>query len=106
VNANLRNNVIFLTLLQAANYVSPLLLIPYLLRVLGSAEYGTIAVILGMVQACYIITEFGFSQSATAKIAQRVNKIFYVSLINGAVVAIKLMICTLCSIGAGSAIYY
>jgi len=106
VNANLRNNVIFLTLLQAANYVSPLLLIPYLLRVLGSAEYGTIAVILGMVQACYIITEFGFSQSATAKIAQRVNKIFYVSLINGAVVAIKLMICTLCSIVACIAIYY
>jgi len=106
VNANLRNNVIFLTLLQVANYLSPLLLIPYLLRALGSAEYGTIAIILGMVQACYIITEFGFSQSATAKIAQKANKIKYVSLINGAVVAIKLMICTLCSIAVCIAIYY
>lgn len=56
--------------IQIANYVLPLLLIPYLTRVLGVSLYGVIAFGLSLVQIACIITDYGFGLSATYQIAQ------------------------------------
>lgn len=106
MSSGLKNNVISLTILQLANYIVPLLLVPFLLKELGSVDYGKIAVILGITQFCYIITEFGFSQSATAKIAENVADVNYVSRMNGSVVIIKTLISVICIICSCSVIVF
>lgn len=59
------DNVLSLAAIQAADYLVPLLSIPYLLRVLGATSYGEIA----LAQACcayfIVLVEYGFNYSAT-----------------------------------------
>ena len=57
--------------IQIANYILPFLLIPYLTRVLGVSLYGVVAFGLAIVQIACIITDYGFSLSATYQIAKQ-----------------------------------
>lgn len=76
------SNIFSLYLLQAANYLIPLLTIPYLLRVLGSERFGLIAFAQALIQYFVNLTDFGFNYLATKNIAQnkenkeRVSEIF------------------------------
>ncbi|WOL29971.1 oligosaccharide flippase family protein [Pseudomonas fragi] len=67
---NLKNNVKLLFTIQLANYLLPLLLIPYLTQVLGVPLYGLIAFGMAIIQIGCIITDYGFSLSATYQIAK------------------------------------
>lgn len=103
--SKLKKNFFALIMLQISNYIIPLALIPYMLRVLGAEKYGLIAVLIGLTQFSYIITEFGFSQSATAKIAKKQSNVKYVSSVNGAVITIKFFAALICSILSAAYIY-
>lgn len=59
--------------IQLANYLLPLLLIPYLTRVMGVEGYGIVAFGLALVQIACILTDYGFSLSATYQIATQQN---------------------------------
>ncbi|CAH6636744.1 oligosaccharide flippase family protein [Pseudocitrobacter vendiensis] len=106
MNGKLKKNVLYLTALQFFNYAAPLILVPYLIFLLGTEKYGLIAVILGITQFCYVITEFGFAQSSTAKIAENVNDKENVALINGAVIIIKIILSLICAIMSALFILY
>lgn len=67
------SNAGFLLLLQISSYIFPLLLIPYLTRVLGISLYGVVAFALATAQLLCIITDFGFNLSATRQIAENHN---------------------------------
>ena len=76
------NNVAFLSGLQAVTYLLPLILIPYLFRTVGPAKFGLIAFAQAFVQYFMILTDYGFSVSATKEISlchdnkEEINKVF------------------------------
>lgn len=67
--SQLRNNIVSLFALQGANYLLPLVTIPYLVRVLGPANYGRIAFAQAFVQYFVVLTDYGFNLSATRALA-------------------------------------
>lgn len=66
----LAGNTAALAVLQVLNYIAPLLLIPYLTRVLGVELYGVVAFGLAAVQIGCMVTDYGFNLSATYQIAK------------------------------------
>ncbi len=75
-NKVIAKNYFFLVLLQAANYVLPLLTLPYLVRVLGAEKYGLVMFAQSLTIFFNVFVDFGFSLSGTREISlQRNNKI-------------------------------
>ncbi len=79
-------DVIYLVALQGLTYVAPLIVFPYLMKVLGAEKFGIIGFSLSINQYLMLLVDFGFNFSATKKIAQakenkeEINKIFSATL--------------------------
>lgn len=75
-------DVFYLMALQGLNYIAPLLVLPYLMKVLGAEKFGYIGFSLAVCQYLMLIVDFGFNLSATKRIAinkenhNRLNEIF------------------------------
>lgn len=82
-------NIASLYLLQGLNYVLPIILLPYLVRVLGMEEYGLIAFAQSFAQYFTTLTDYGFNYSATRSIAQQDNS-SEISRIFSSVMTIKI----------------
>ena len=66
---SLRNNIIALAIVQASNYILPLISLPYLARVLGAESFGKVVFAQAFMMYFVLIVEYGFSWSATRKVA-------------------------------------
>lgn len=69
-NSRVISNVFYLTLVQFANYVAPLFVLPYLSRVIGIEGVGVVVIVLSISALGVILTDFGFAVSSPAWIAQ------------------------------------
>ena len=75
-------NFLSLTSLQTINYFLPLIVLPYLIRIIGMGKFGLIAFAQSLVQYFMIFTDYGFSLSATKTISligehkQKINEVF------------------------------
>jgi PST family polysaccharide transporter len=82
-------NISALSLLQVINYILPLIIIPYLVRVVGVEKYGLIAFALSIAALIQIICDYGFNLSATKDIVNYKNNVSKISAINTSVIFIK-----------------
>lgn len=62
-------DTLFLMILQGANLLMPVIVIPYLMKTLGATGYGRIGFALSAAQYLIIIIDFGFNLSATKSAA-------------------------------------
>lgn len=69
------SNFLSLSSVEAANYIFPLIALPYLVRVLGPERYGLVAFAQAFMQNFVFLTNYGFNLLATKDIAvYRENK--------------------------------
>ena len=98
-------NVASLTMLQAITYILPIVILPYLFRVIGPERFGLIAFAQAFVQYFMIMTDYGFSISATKEISLCRNEHAKVSRIFSSVMTIKIALAFL-SLGVLGIIIY
>lgn len=94
----LAKNIGFLMLSQGANYLLPLITIPYITRVVGPDGYGLIE--FGTVAMMYFsaIVVYGFNTTATRKISQAPENIKHVSEVFSNVVLTRVVLFAIASV--------
>lgn len=86
------SNFLSLVVLQGTNYILPLMLIPYLVRVLGPDKYGTVVFAQSIIQYFLILTNYGFELSVTKSISISRNDEGKISKIYSTVLFIKILL--------------
>lgn len=84
-------NFFGLSSVEAANYILPLITLPYLVRVLGIEKYGLIVFAQALMQYFIFFTDYGFNLSATRSISIDRDNNIKVSRIFNSVMSIKVM---------------
>ena len=85
-------NIASLATIQGANYLLPLMTVPYLARVLGPEAFGQLGFSIAFIQYFVIVTEYGFNLSATQAIARHQDDAPAISRIFWTVMTCKLLL--------------
>lgn len=86
------SNFLSLSSVEMANYLFPLITVPYLVRVLGPGKYGLVAFAMAFVQYFVMFTDYGFNLTATRNISVSRDDPGKVSKIFSSVMAVKFTI--------------
>ena len=92
-------NFFSLSILNALNVMLPLLTLPYILHVVGKANYGAYSYVYAIVQYVILFSTYGFNFSATKQISQNRDDVTAVTRIYNAVTVCKGLIALVLSIG-------
>lgn len=79
-----------LSILNGINVLLPLLTLPYILRVVGAANYGIYAYVYTIINYLLLITAYGFNLSATKQIAQNRDNKEQINIIYNATMACRI----------------
>lgn len=83
---SLKKNVLSMFGMQGINYLVPLIVLPYLTRVLGASGYGQMGLALALIQYFVLFTDFGFNLKSSKAIAQskdnhaKISQIYWVTI--------------------------
>jgi O-antigen/teichoic acid export membrane protein len=97
-NKRLAKNIFALLIVQLTNYVAPLLVFPYLTRILSIENFGLIALSFSICSLALILTDFGFALSASYWMTKNRSNKAEVMRYTGAIYVAK-MILAFISIG-------
>ncbi len=81
---------------QGANYLIPLITLPYLVRVLGPENYGLIAFAQAFIQYFTTVTNYGFGLSAVREVAQIRDQQERLATTIGSVMGVKVLLLLAC----------
>jgi O-antigen/teichoic acid export membrane protein len=95
---SLRRNTVLLTVAQLSNYIAPLVVLPYLARVLSIESFGSVAILLTLIGVAQIFTDFGFSLAGASKIATIKNSIHDSSVYISTVMYVRMIVSLLVSL--------
>lgn len=76
---NVSRNALALIAIQFTNYLVPLLVLPLLAKRLGMQSFGAVAMTFSAIQLAFIITDYGFSLSATYEISKNRTDTNYIN---------------------------
>lgn len=93
INQGILKNFSYLSLIHVFNAVMPLLILPYLIKVLGKDLYGLVAFVQAIVLYIGLVVNFGFYASATKSVAQNQNNPRMLSEVVSSVYILKTIIC-------------
>lgn len=85
-------NFLSLSSLQGISYILPVIILPYLIRVIGLEKFGLIAFAQSFIQYFMILTDYGFSFSATREISLCKNEKKKVCAIFSSVMTVKIIL--------------
>lgn len=92
-------NTTALFVIQVANQLLPLVLVPYLTRALGLEAYGVYAFSLSMAAFSCVLTDFGFNLWATAEVSKNQEDKELVNRVYGRVMLSKVFLLMICIFG-------
>lgn len=95
--SKISSNIIALVFVQFANYIAPLMVLPYLTRVLSVDGFGLVVMTISMCGIAMILTDFGFNLSGTYWISKNRDDKKEISKYIGAVTTIKFLLCVVSS---------
>jgi PST family polysaccharide transporter len=90
-------NTSSLFVIQIASYILPLILLPYLTRVLGVQNYGLVAFGLSFVALAGIVTDYGFDLYAPLLLSKNRGNRAYIKRLVGTIFACKVLLFTIAS---------
>jgi PST family polysaccharide transporter len=88
-------NFVSLSTLQSINYILPVIILPYLIRIIGFSKFGLIAFAQAFVQYFMLLTDYGFSLTATRRISLCRSQREDLSKIFSSVMTVKLLFAAL-----------
>ena len=100
------HNFASLSVLQAITYLLPVLILPYLFRVIGPEKFGLIAFAQAFVQYFMILTDYGFSISATKEISLCQHDRAEISKVFSAVMTAKIALALVSLVLLGCIVYF
>ena len=68
-NKPIIKNLIALSFLQLTNYLLPLAIIPYIIRVIGVEKFGLVSLVQAIMVFLTVVTDYGFNLTSTRKIS-------------------------------------
>ena len=91
-NKRLSSNIFSLGSLQIANYILPLVTIPYLVRVIGIENFGLLAFVTAVTMYFLLLSDYGFNLSATKQISDNREDLEACSKIFSEVLGVKFIL--------------
>lgn len=89
-------SLIALSFLQLTNYLLPLAIIPYIIRVIGVEKFGLVSFVQATMVFLTVVTDYGFNLTSTRKISLHRDKTFLVSETFNNTISTKIILALIC----------
>jgi polysaccharide transporter, PST family len=91
-NKSLVESFFSLSLLNGVNALLPLITLPYILRVVGTANYGQYAYVYVLIQYLLLFNVYGFNYSASKQVTENQKNISRLNVIYNSVITCRLLL--------------